>query len=68
MKIFIKDDFYLPTLKEYGFKEVQTEKKHSYQSSGVEIDVKTLELKSTGKTDLSLFLKMYKDNILKITD
>ena len=66
MKIYIKKDFFLPSLKEYGFKEIQTEKKHIYQNSGLEIDVQTLELKTTSKTDLILFLRMYNDNILEI--
>lgn len=66
MKIYLKENFIIKALEDYGFKLIENEKKKVYQAYGLEIDLKSKEVKSTSKTDLTIIIKMYNDNILEI--
>lgn len=65
MELYIKNDFILEGLIDYGFKHVKNEKKEVYQNQGIEVDVETRLIRSTSKCDLSLIIKMYDNNLLE---
>ena len=65
-KLYVKQDLMLEYLQEFGFKYVKKENKELYVGNGMEIDCQTRELKSTSKSNLSILLLLYKNNILDI--
>ena len=67
-KIFLKQDVFLPLLKEYGFEYIKNEKKECYKGSGYEVECDTREIKSTSKCNLALLLLLYNNNLLDIVN
>ena len=66
MELYIKQDFILEGLKDYGFKYVKNEKREVYQNQGIEVDAATRLIRSTSKCDLYLIINMYNDNLIDL--
>lgn len=66
-KIYIKEDLILDYLLNYNFKNNKKDNgKEVYVGNGLEIDVKTKEVKSIGKVDLLIFIQLLENNIFDI--
>ena len=66
-KIYIKEDLILDYLKDFNFKYSKKDNgKEVYSGNGMEIDVKTREVKSISKVDLLIYITLYKNNIFDI--